>query len=220
VLERGLAADLGVGARAQALGHAGAELQLQLGAVVLDRLRVGVGGDELHPVHAAVDHVVDGVAAAAAHADDLDDGIGGHLFNQFEVRHVRSPLDVVMWCWFLVVVLNAAALPLPFSAWGPPWPSPLARPWRPRRVPSVHGQNSPLNQVLSFFRRLPARTVGSTGRRGCSIWLPMSSRPTPVAWTGLFTTSPRPVTCCGMPTRTGICSISSASSTTPSILAA
>src|SRR5690606_35020938 len=72
VLERRLAADLGVRARAQALGDAGAELQLQLGAAVLDRLRVGVGGDELHPVHAAVDHVVDGVATAATHADDLD----------------------------------------------------------------------------------------------------------------------------------------------------
>src|SRR3546814_4785693 len=64
-------------------------LQLQLGAAVLDRLRVGVGGDELHPVHAAVDHVRDRVAAAAAHADDLDVGIGCHLFYQFEMRHVR-----------------------------------------------------------------------------------------------------------------------------------
>ncbi|MCW0417067.1 hypothetical protein NB689_002821 [Xanthomonas sacchari] len=89
VFQRGLAADFRVRARAQALGDVGAELQLQLGAAVLDRLRVGVGGDELHAVHAAADHVRDRVAAAAAHANDLDHCIGCHLFNQFEMRHVR-----------------------------------------------------------------------------------------------------------------------------------
>jgi hypothetical protein len=36
------------------------------------RLRVGVGADELHALHAALDHVGDGVAAAAADADHLD----------------------------------------------------------------------------------------------------------------------------------------------------
>jgi hypothetical protein len=40
--------------------------------------------DELHAGHALVDHVIDGVAAAAANADDLDDCILGlHIF-QFE----------------------------------------------------------------------------------------------------------------------------------------
>jgi hypothetical protein len=89
IFQRGLAADLRVRARAQALGDVAAQLQLQLRAAVLDRLRVGVGGDELHAVHAAADHVRHGVAAAAAHANDLDHCIRGHLFNQFEVRHVR-----------------------------------------------------------------------------------------------------------------------------------
>ena len=89
IFQRGLAADFGIRARAQALGDVAAELQLQLGAAVLDRLRVGVRRDEFHAVHAAVDHVRHGVAAAAAHADDLDHCIRGHLFNQFEMRHVR-----------------------------------------------------------------------------------------------------------------------------------
>ncbi len=89
VLQRGLAADLGVGARAQALGDVVAQLQLQLGAAVLDRLRVGVGGDELHAIDVVADHVGDRVATAAADADDLDHRIGRHVLDQFEVRHVR-----------------------------------------------------------------------------------------------------------------------------------
>ena len=40
----------------------------------LERLHVGVGGDELDALHAGLDHAVDGVAAAAAYADDLDAG--------------------------------------------------------------------------------------------------------------------------------------------------
>ena len=41
---------------------------------VLERLRVGVGADEVDALDVGADHVVDGVAAAAADADDLDDG--------------------------------------------------------------------------------------------------------------------------------------------------
>ena len=81
ILERGLAADLRIRARAQTLGHVAAELQLQLGAAVLDRLRVGVGGDEFHAIDVAADHVCHGVAAAAAHANHLDDRVRGHFFQ-------------------------------------------------------------------------------------------------------------------------------------------
>ena len=38
----------------------------------MQRLHVGVGGDELDAFHAGRDHAVDGVVAAAADADDLD----------------------------------------------------------------------------------------------------------------------------------------------------
>ena len=91
IFQRGLAADFRIRARAQALGDIAAELQLLLGARLLDCLRVSVGGDEFHAVHARVDHVRHGIAAAAAHADDLDDGIGCQSFHQFEKCHVRIP---------------------------------------------------------------------------------------------------------------------------------
>ena len=40
--------------------------------VAVERLRVGVDGDELDAFEAEVDHRVDGVAAGAADTDDLD----------------------------------------------------------------------------------------------------------------------------------------------------
>ncbi len=126
VFQRGLAADFRVGAGAQALGDIGAELQLQLGAAVLDRLRIGVGGDELDAVHAGVDHVRHGVAAAAAHAHHLDHRIGCHLLDQFEMCHVHV----------LVITASVGVAPqasCPWSPrrhcgscrWNPSWPAPL-----------------------------------------------------------------------------------------------
>ena len=38
----------------------------------LERLHVGIGGDELDALEVRLDHAVDGIAAAAAHADDFD----------------------------------------------------------------------------------------------------------------------------------------------------
>jgi hypothetical protein len=73
VLHRRVAADLGLGARAEAARERGPELQLRTRGRALERLRVGVGADELHAREPAVDHVLDGIAAAAADADDLDD---------------------------------------------------------------------------------------------------------------------------------------------------
>ena len=85
----GLAADLGVGAGAEAAGGVAADVELDVGVAHQQRLRVGVDGDELHALEALLDHPVDGVDAAAADADDLDDGEvvvrGGH----------RSPSSLV-----------------------------------------------------------------------------------------------------------------------------
>ena len=72
IFERGLAADVGVGAGAEAAGELDAELQLDGRLRELERLAVGVGDDELDAFDAGADHAVDGVAAAAADADDLD----------------------------------------------------------------------------------------------------------------------------------------------------
>jgi hypothetical protein len=48
-------------------------------------LRIGVGADELYAADAAIDHVFDGVAAAAADADHLDLGAQVEFldFNHF-----------------------------------------------------------------------------------------------------------------------------------------
>ena len=55
---------------------------------------VGVGGDEVRPVHAAVDHGVEGVAAATTHAEHLDDRLvlGGTLELQ-QIVHALADSD-------------------------------------------------------------------------------------------------------------------------------
>ena len=77
-----LAADVRLAAGAETR----AELQLDAGAHVLQRLGVGVGADELNALHALADHVLDGIATRAADTDDLDDG-RGFRFNKF--KHAR-----------------------------------------------------------------------------------------------------------------------------------
>ena len=78
----GLAPDLGVGARAEAAGGVASDVELDVGIAHQQRLRVGVDGDELDALEALLDHPVDGIDAAAADADHLDDGEvvmrGGH----------------------------------------------------------------------------------------------------------------------------------------------
>ena len=70
-LLRSVAAQLGVAAAPQAARDLGADLQLVGRAVVRQRLRVGVDGPEIHVLQVGLDHAVERVAAAAAHADDL-----------------------------------------------------------------------------------------------------------------------------------------------------
>src|SRR5690606_25593089 len=72
VLERRLAADVRIGAGAEALRQLAADLQLDGGRIVQQRLLVGVGDDELDVAEPGAHHAAHGIAAAAAHADDLD----------------------------------------------------------------------------------------------------------------------------------------------------
>ena len=72
VLERGLAALVGVGACAEAARDVAADGQLGRRQVGVQGLRIGVHDDELDPFEAEVDHRVDRVAAGAADAHDLD----------------------------------------------------------------------------------------------------------------------------------------------------
>ena len=84
VFHRRLPADFRVGAGAQALGDVAADLQRGAHLGVLQRLRIGVDADEIHALEAGLDHVRDGVAAAAAHADHLDDGALAVCIHQFK----------------------------------------------------------------------------------------------------------------------------------------
>ena len=77
---RGLARfRLGPGAEA-----GGAELDQVVGGRAVERLRVGVGADEVHALNALLDHVLDRVAAATPHADHLDLRAHAELFDHFD----------------------------------------------------------------------------------------------------------------------------------------
>ena len=80
IFQRGLASDFRIRARAQAVGELDAELNLDGSTRHAQRLQVSVCGDELNAFHAGVDHAVDGIAAAATNADDLDLGIVAGFF--------------------------------------------------------------------------------------------------------------------------------------------
>ncbi|MNS94636.1 hypothetical protein D3C72_1288600 [compost metagenome] len=84
-----MTADFRVGASAQALGHAGAQLQDGPRADVFQRLSIGVGADELDAFDVALDHVVDSVAAATADTDNFDYRACGDVVYEFE--HFPSP---------------------------------------------------------------------------------------------------------------------------------
>ena len=57
------------------VGQLHAELDLHRRAGEVQRLQIGVGDDELDAFHSGLNHAVDGVGAAAAHADHLDVGV-------------------------------------------------------------------------------------------------------------------------------------------------
>jgi hypothetical protein len=74
VLFRRLLADLGIRSGAEPARQLATEIQLHVRVTHQECLRVGVDRDELDALQPGIDHAVDGVAAAPAHADDLDHG--------------------------------------------------------------------------------------------------------------------------------------------------
>ena len=72
VLHRRGAPELRVGAGAEAAREALADVDRDVGVRLLQRLHVGVDGDELDAGDAGLDHAVDGVDAGTADADDAD----------------------------------------------------------------------------------------------------------------------------------------------------
>src|SRR6266536_1584184 len=88
ILERSLAADFGVRARAEAVGEFHAELDLDGGTRHPQRLQVGVGHDELDVLHAGVDHAVDGVVAPTTDTDDFDACVVAGFFVEADAESV------------------------------------------------------------------------------------------------------------------------------------
>ncbi len=77
---------LGPRARAQALRHRDAELHTAVGERLAERLRVGVGDNELHALERSANHVVDGISARAADTHDGDSRLNlGLLLGEAEV---------------------------------------------------------------------------------------------------------------------------------------
>ena len=64
--------DLRLRAGAQPLRQGGPHLNALMRGTLRQRLRVGIGDDELHPIEAAFDHVVDGVAAGTPDPENGD----------------------------------------------------------------------------------------------------------------------------------------------------
>ena len=87
ILEGGVLAHLGIGARAQALRQPRAQLDLERGGRGAERLAVRIRHDELDAGEAGFHHAIDGVGPAAAETDDLDLGVVPRLF---QLEH-RSP---------------------------------------------------------------------------------------------------------------------------------
>jgi hypothetical protein len=75
VLERGLAAFVGVGTGTETARHVRPDRYLFDSGVRTKRLRVGVDADELDPFESEVDHRVDRVAARTPDAHHFDAGL-------------------------------------------------------------------------------------------------------------------------------------------------
>ena len=84
ILDGRLPADCRIGAGAEPLGEVCAQLQNGARTGLLEGLRVGIGDNELHAFEFGADHVLDGIAAAAADADHLDHGLFAVAIHQFK----------------------------------------------------------------------------------------------------------------------------------------
>ena len=87
------AADIGLGARAQTFGGGGAKLDAPFGLGLGQGLGIGVGHDEVDAFQARLDHVVDGIAAGAAHAQHRD---AGTQFLGLGVLSGLSPFQLLL----------------------------------------------------------------------------------------------------------------------------
>ncbi len=89
VFNRSLTADQRVGTGTQTFGDTRTQLQHGTRADVFQCLGIGVGADEINTFHIVHHHVLQRVAAATAHTDDLDYCVLRNVIDQFE--HGLSP---------------------------------------------------------------------------------------------------------------------------------
>src|SRR5271170_2806755 len=161
VLERGFAADLGIGAGAESFSELRAQLQFYGRLRKFQRLQIGVGRDEFHAFHFRADHAVDGVGTAAAHTDDLYFCSVGYFFCErhthcrFFLRHASSPVfcQIRFLHLLLVTPLQTCFSTCPSSRWDEirrragcgRRTEPVLRPW-----------NTRAGKLLRSFRRVRA----------------------------------------------------------------
>src|SRR5690606_23343814 len=84
IVHCGLATDFRIGACTQSLGNGGTQLQKGFHLNFLQRLGIGVGADEFHTFNVVAHHVVDGIAAASAYANHLNDCTLRGMIYEFE----------------------------------------------------------------------------------------------------------------------------------------
>src|SRR2546428_8187266 len=92
ILFDGLAADFRPRPGAEPARQLFADLDFDIGFVVEERLSIGIDRNELDSAHVLVDHSVQGVAAAAADADDFHPRVLRNGFFEFEDH--GSPLGL------------------------------------------------------------------------------------------------------------------------------
>ena len=73
-LARELAAGCAVLLKNDDILPLGADVKRYVGGTFLERLEVGVDGNEFHALDAFVNHTIDGIGSAASHTDHLNDG--------------------------------------------------------------------------------------------------------------------------------------------------
>src|SRR5262245_50686025 len=102
------APQCGARAGAEALGHMSAYLDDALGLRLGERLRVGIGDDEIHALKACRDHVVYSVTAGAADPEHGNARL--HLANIGDVAHVYFTIGYLE-------ALRSASTTVPVGVW-------------------------------------------------------------------------------------------------------
>ena len=147
ILLRGVTPDVRVRAGAESLGERHAELEPHGHRGIAQRLEIRVGDDELDPGGRRLHHAIEGVAAAAAEADDLD---LGDLDRAIQLEQGSSDVTVLH-----EIRLLSVGNPQKISS------NTVAR-RRARRPRRPRGLPSPLRALPAVCRRAPQSASPTT----------------------------------------------------------